>query len=115
MLTGQVKFQGAVREIYVFYIEKLRQPRRKNALVIHKYGSKTLRPVDKYVALLEDIIYKYRMGDRVRFKKLKPKHQDLVVLLALAGDITDSDYFDLHAGNVMCRGRRFVVIDPLAG
>ncbi len=93
-------------DVFVFYLERLEESR--NSIFPYKH-----RHVYNFISILNSVIRDMRWDDGARFKKLRPVHQDLIMLLLIARDQCDRGDFDLHTGNVMKRGNRFVVTDPL--
>jgi hypothetical protein len=104
------------RDYYAIYLERLQQPCRYN--YCNKIPKQTL---DRFASRLNSIVYDaYNEPDSFNWDNHKPKHRDLIALLVLVrieaqkvGGV-DSVGLDLHAGNIMKRGRQYVVTDPLA-
>lgn len=96
---------------FVFYLEKLSQPtRREWATKGNRYS------VDRFAKKLDYLMIDAQHGG-FNWLSLKPKHQKLISVLLDAGKRAwmddDTILFDLHAGNVMKRGKQYVVTDPL--
>ncbi len=92
----------------VYYIERLTNARAPIP------GSLECRVrAAKFVEILKDMLWDARTGGE-QWKKLRPVHQELVWVLIIAMEAGGKDGFDLHIGNVMKRGSRFVITDPLA-
>ncbi len=107
-------------EFIVTYMEKLKQPPKFGRCTYDERGNLLQirgTPVQKFAERLRS----YIEGPVENISKLRLEHQELVVLLKIAyeghlNSSTPNGYqnLDLHAGNVMQRGKGFVVTDPLA-
>lgn len=103
-------------DYYAIYMEKLEQPPR------YRWdgpdGSNRNFTLDKFVGRLARLVSSaYALREEFDWMAHKPKHRDLIALLVLAREQTSPNYcvcFDIHSGNVMKRGRQYVVTDPLA-
>ena len=108
------------KERIVTYMERLKQPPKLNRKEYNKYGGLAgmfWPPVKKWTRIVSD----YVLGDTRHIAHLSLEHQELIVFLKIAhefhlAEVEKTQGFgrlDLHAGNAMCRGKTFVVTDPL--
>jgi hypothetical protein len=96
-------------DIFVVYMEKLRHPR--NTGNCSERGS----PVNRFTAVLRELLRQHVYGNNLDWSRLRPVHQDLLTILLLAKEMRQGNNFDIHYQNAMVRGRQFVVTDPLTG
>jgi len=98
-------------DTYVVYMEKLDdRPCRANT-----GGEWGRYSRDRYASTIDVLMRKIRLDPKnFDWNTLRPVHRDLCVMMLLAAEKAGLEWFDLHSANVMARGRRFVVIDPLA-
>ena len=106
---------NTTKDAYVFYMEKLEQPPRRGRCGID-WSDDRPHTVDRFSTTLSRLVND-ALARELDWSKLRPKHQDLVALIALAYEqMPYSDYgqvVDIHGGNVMKRGKHFVVTDPI--
>jgi len=109
------------KERIVTYMEKLSQPPKLIRRDYDKHGHlvrTSWPPVKTWASWVSNYVH----GDVRHIKELKLVHQELIVLLKIALEFHTAEVekfkgygkLDLHAGNVMCRGKQFVVTDPFA-
>lgn len=108
------------QERIITYMEKLKQPPKFLRRVYTARGNllKTWwPPVMKWAEIVTEHVHA-DIGEK--FKDLSLEHQEAIVLLKIAHEHYQHKYprdyhkFDLHAGNVLARGKTFVITDPLA-
>lgn len=107
------------RERIVTFMEKLDQPPKMRRNVWSEKGHlvKSDEPPVKHWALA---VSKYLCSNTSAMAHLSLEHQELIVLLKIAYEHYKEKYpkdfgrYDMHGGNVLVRGRQFVVTDPLA-
>lgn len=108
------------REKIVTYMEKLQQPPKHFRRTYDANGNllnMSKPPLKIWAARVENYV-QFKMTDE--FHALSLEHQEAIVLLKIAHEhyatkySTDYGRLDLHAGNVLARGKTFVITDPFA-
>lgn len=97
----------------LIWLEKLNQPKkfRYDGWDVCEWAPHRLDPtVTRFVRKLKDIMGKIKEGGPL--PRLRQKHWDMIAMLELVKETHRHDYLDLHSGNVMARGKQFVITDP---